>query len=65
MVGQLVMIDGDEYKVTRIGTPCGVDTVITVVNTHGYPVGQRMTAQRLLWLMEAGRCVIESAEEEG
>ena len=33
-VGQLVMIDGDEYEVTRIGRPDGEDTLITVVPTH-------------------------------
>lgn len=62
-VGQLVMIDGDEYEVTRIGRPDGEDTLITVVPTHGYPVGQRMTLRRVVDLINAERWMPVNKEE--
>ena len=62
-VGQLVMIDGDEYEVTRIGRPDGEDTLITVVPTHGYPVGQRMTLRRVVDLINSERWMPVNKEE--
>ena len=62
-VGQLVMIDGEEYEVTRIGRPDGQDTLITVVPTHGYPVGQRMSLRRVVSLVNDGRWVPVNKEE--